>query len=261
MHPSPRIIPWLQQADKSDPAAGAIWEKHRISQIRASAADLFALPSCTPGLSDQLAALREEALNLDAEIAVWEANLPSVSRAQTWRIHANGTATNVGALPDAWVKDGVGAEEEVNTSPSQYIQTYTSAWFSSFSHGHLTSRLFLAETILSLSRSLSLPFQTTIPTIHTLLQSMIASIAFSLGDVSVSVSGSAESLHLSSSSTEPSTGAGAYFLTWSLWAVLRCEFSTEEQKREASDTLRRIGYQWGIEQAVVLSRSAVRRVC
>ena len=255
-HPSPETIPWLQGLDMSNPAAGSIWQKFRISQVRASANDLLSLASSVSDFEARLLEILQEAQDVDNEVALWAANLPLPCRQQTWKLDATGHAESIDNLPDT-----IGEARNLHSEPpdvsTQYILTYADIWYASLWHGHRTSRLMLNETIIRLARRLDLPSitQNATSTIQQMVSETCASIAFSLSDVQVRTDESGyRRLDLNiDSRIEQGGGAGAYFVVWSLRHVVICEFASDTQIQTASETLVRIGAQFGSKQAFTLA--------
>jgi hypothetical protein len=68
--------------------------------------------------------------------------------------------------------------------------------------------------------------------IHTMTTDILRSIAFSLEYRSV----------------------GGYFLVWSLQVVLRCSYASFEQRKEARESLERVGRECGLNYAVIYAR-------
>jgi hypothetical protein len=254
--PTPETVPWMQGLDKSFPAARSIWEKFRISQVRATAADLLALPLDNPGTEEKLLSLLYEARELDAEAARWSDDAPLSWRYRAWKLNLDASAETTADLLDT--------SHEVNElrsglpeSSILYILTYADVWFASMWHGHRTSRLILHETMVRLAHSLNLSSiaQDSITIMQQLLFETCASIAFSLGEVRVRTGPlGRDRLDLNMEShTEQGSGAGAYFIVWSLRHVVSSDFASVTQIQRASEALVRIGALFGIKQAVQLA--------
>ena len=251
--PSHETVLWMQGLDRSSPAARLMWEKFRISQVRATATAILALPPNAPEAEEKLLSLLSEARELDAEAARWSDDAPPSSRYRAWKVNVDESAKMNADLLN---------NDELLFEPSdgstQYILTYTDIWFASLWHGHHTSRLILHETLLRIAQTLNLTFiaQESITSIQHLLLKTCASIAFSLGDVRVRTDESSDREWLdlnTESQTEQGGGVGAYSIIWSLRHVVSCEFATNTQIHAASEALRRIAALFGIRQAARLA--------
>ena len=243
----------MQGLDTSFPAARLMWEKFRISQIRATATEILALPPDTPGVEEKLLSLLSEARELDAEATRWSGNAPHSYRYRAWKLNIDESANMTADLVD---NDKLLSEP--SDSSTLYFLTYTDVWFASLWHGHYTSRLILHETLVHIAQTLNLAsiVQESINSIQRLLLETCASIAFSLGDVRVRIDESLDREYLDLN-TEPQTeqggGAGAYSIVWSLRHVVSCEFASDTQIHTASEALLRIAALFGIRQAVQLA--------
>jgi hypothetical protein len=86
--------------------------------------------------------------------------------------------------------------------------------------------------------------------IQIMIQGILASVPFSLGDVPAYKFDDTACLFKSTGSASLPKSIGGYFILWSLKAILRCAVASAEQRKLARAALIQIGRKFGINYAV-----------
>lgn len=160
-----------------------------------------------------------------------------------------------------WFKDarakmdrrGIASAER---SKSPIPTLYADIWSASLWNKCLALRILLHSALLRVRRYLPSPLQDAVTearlTSHSMsiidqmVSEILASVPFSLGDVT--------NQGRSERERDRSRSLGAYYLIWPLQAILRCSFSSADQRTTTRTILLRIGKEFGVSYASQLAQ-------
>jgi hypothetical protein len=130
---------------------------------------------------------------------------------------------------------------------------YSGVWSTGVWNRHRAARIILHQTFLEVFSSATVGGGCSSDNrdwsaisrsiIQDMIQDILASVPFSLGDVPIS------------ETTGSPMSVGGYFLVWVLQVIIRCTFASTEQKCAARSILLRIGRLCGISYATMIAQN------
>ncbi|MCJ1388814.1 hypothetical protein MMC18_001664 [Xylographa bjoerkii] len=258
--PAPETVRWMQEMDKSFPAARSAWCMFRTTQISATAAELLSLEPRIQTVRDGLFSLLRDAQDIESEYAHWQDGADPRWEVQAWNLEADQPVevTTAASRFDHQISHRYGESLE-KPIPSQRVLTYTSFWFSNVWNAYRSTRCVLHEIILRIARHLKISawptgnIEKSTLLVEELLDETCDSIAYTTGDVQVDVAGHLQLTPIADPLERQGSAAGAYFLLWPLYRVVVCPIATRSQIKTATDTLLRIGQKFGMQLAFGLA--------
>lgn len=259
--PAPETVRWMQEMDKSFPAARSAWCMFRITQISATVAELLSQEPPTRTEQEGLHSLLREAQDIESEYAHWQDGADPRWEIQAWNLEADQpvevTAADTRFDRQTNHRPGESSEKPVT---SERILTYTDFWFSNIWNGYRSTRCVLHELMLRIAHHLQINtwttgnIETSTSLVEELLDETCDSIAYATGDVQVDANGHLQLTPITDPLERQGSAAGAYLLLWPLYRVVVCPIATRSQVKMATDTLLRIGQKFGIRLAFALAK-------